>query len=246
MRSLLIRCYPARWRARYADEFAAILEERALGPFDALDILLGALDAHLRLHRTTTDIQPGKGFSMSLRIGGFAAILGGSLCTISVVLGGGLAGQVNPLIPGIMLATGSAALVVALAGLSAFQARAHPMLSWAAVAVTAVGMLVCIVGIVGMQIIGDGFWDAFILGILGALLGSTLFALATYRTAALSRRAALLLGVGAVLMIAAGLGGDSLGPAPIVVAAGVFAVGWFGLGIDALRLDRPATGPRPA
>ena len=28
---LLLRCYPARWRARYGDEFAAVLDERPLG-----------------------------------------------------------------------------------------------------------------------------------------------------------------------------------------------------------------------
>ena len=86
MRSFLIRCYPARWRARYGDEFEAILEERPLGPFDVADILLGALDAQLRLRGRMSDIQQGKGFSMSLRIGGFAAILGGAVFAMSIVL----------------------------------------------------------------------------------------------------------------------------------------------------------------
>jgi hypothetical protein len=246
VRSLLIRCYPARWRARYSDEFAAILEESPLGPFDAMDILLGALDAHLRLRRADADIRPRQGISMSLRIGGFAAILGGAVYGISVVLGIGLGANINPLIPGILLATASATLVVALAGLSAFQARTHPVLSWAAMVVTVVAALVCVVGIVGLQMVGEGFWDAFTLGIVGALMGSTLFAIATYRTAALSHGAALLLGAGAVMTMAAGLGGDRLGPVPLVVASTVFAMGWFMLGIDALRLDRPANQPRPA
>ena len=59
MRSFLIRCYPARWRARYGDEFEAILEERPLGPFDVADILLGAFDAQLRLrgHGVDTSMQ---------------------------------------------------------------------------------------------------------------------------------------------------------------------------------------------
>ena len=48
MRTILVRCYPARWRARYGDEFLALLEERPLGPYDVADILLGALDARLR------------------------------------------------------------------------------------------------------------------------------------------------------------------------------------------------------
>jgi len=246
MTSLLIRLYPARWRARYGDEFAAILEERPLGPFDVADILLGALDAQLRLRRVGTEIAHGRSFSMSLRIGGFAAVLGGALLATSIVLGTGLVWNVEPVVPGILLVTGSLALLVALAGLSAFQARAHPVLSWAAFAVTAVGMVASIVGIIGMQMIGEAYYVAFILGIYGAFVGSTLFAIATYRTAALSRGAALLLGVASVLSIAAGFGGNRLGPTPLFVTVIGFALSWFALGVQAIRIDRPAPEPRPA
>ncbi len=79
MIALLLRCYPARWRARYGDEFAAVLEERPLGPFDVADVLLGALDAHLHLRGLGAASQHAKGFAMSLRIGGYAAIVGGVL-----------------------------------------------------------------------------------------------------------------------------------------------------------------------
>jgi hypothetical protein len=246
MRSLLLRCYPARWRARYGDEFAALLEERPLGPFDVADILLGALDAQLRLRGRGSDTRIGSGFSMSLRIGGIAAIIGGAVFATSIVLGVGIVGVVDPVVPGILLITGSLALLVALAGLSAFQARAHPVLSWAAFAVTAVGMIVSVVGIVGMQLFEDGYWNIMTLGFLAAFVGSALFAIATYLTAALSRRAALLLGVGAVLTIAAGLGGNILGPAPLIVTTIGFALGWFVLGIRAIRLDRTGAASRPA
>ena len=246
MTKFLIRFYPARWRERYGDEFEAILEERPLGPFDVADILLGAFDAQLRLRRLGTDIAHGRGLSMSLRIGGMAAVLGGAFLATSIVLGIGVVGSGEPVVPGILLVTGSAALLVALAGLSAFQARTHPVLSWAAFAVTAVGTIVCIVGIVGMELVGEGYWIAFILGVLGAFVGSTLFAIATYLTAALSRGAALLLGVGSVLTITAGLGGDRLPPVLLVVTSIGFALGWFLLGIHAVRLDRPATDLRPA
>jgi hypothetical protein len=246
MRSLLLRCYPARWRARYGDEFAALLEERPLGPFDVADILLGALDAQLRLRGRGSDTRIGSGFSMSLRIGGIAAIIGGAVFATSIVLGVGIVGVVDPVVPGILLITGSLALLVALAGLSAFQARAHPVLSWAAFAVTAVGMIVSVVGIVGMQLFEDGYWNIMTLGFLAAFVGSALFAIATYLTAALSRRAALLLGVGAVLTIAAGLGGNILGPAPLIVTTIGFALAWFVLGIRAIRLDRTGAASRPA
>jgi hypothetical protein len=183
---------------------------------------------------------------MSLRIGGFAAILGGAVLATSIVLGIGIVGDVDPVVPGILLITGSLALLVALAGLSAFQARTYPVLSWAAFAVAAVGMIVSVIGIVAMNLLSDGYWDVFVLGILGVFVGSTLFAIATYRTAALSRGAALLLGAGSVLTIAAGLGGDNLPPVLLVLTTIGFALGWFVLDIHAIRIDRPAGEPQPA
>ena len=45
---ILVRLYPADWRARHGEELAAILEERPPGPMDTLDLLHGALDAHIR------------------------------------------------------------------------------------------------------------------------------------------------------------------------------------------------------
>ncbi len=47
VRRWLIRLYPRSWRERYADEFEALLEACLHSPLDALDISLGALDAHL-------------------------------------------------------------------------------------------------------------------------------------------------------------------------------------------------------
>jgi hypothetical protein len=43
----LIRLYPPAWRERYGDELDVLLEEGLRSPLDVLDILLGALDAHL-------------------------------------------------------------------------------------------------------------------------------------------------------------------------------------------------------
>jgi hypothetical protein len=75
---------------------------------------------------------------------------------------------------------------------------------------------------------------------------STLFAIATYRTAALSRGAALLLGAGSVATIIAGLGGNVLPPGVIILTAMGFTLGWIALGIHAVRLDRPASAAGPA
>ncbi len=250
MKSLLIRLYPARWRARYGDEFEAILEERPLGPFDVADILLGALDAQLRLREVGANIAHGRGFSLSQSIGGMAAILGAVFWPAGffALNDGGLGplGPIDPVAARLLLIVGSLALLVGLAGLSAFQARTHPRLAWAAFALPAVGTIASIVGVIGFQL-NEDYFLAWLLGIITFFVGSTLFAIATYRTAALSRGAALLLGVASVLtMIFMMSGGANPSPILMVIALSLFGLGWFGLGVQAIRLDRSATDPRPA
>jgi hypothetical protein len=43
----LVYLYPPEWRDRYGEEFSALLEARPVTPLDLLDIIRGALDAHL-------------------------------------------------------------------------------------------------------------------------------------------------------------------------------------------------------
>lgn len=241
-RSLLIHCYPARWRDRYGDEFEAVLGERPLGPFDVADILLGALDAQLRLRGRGADLAQGRGLSMSLRIGGIAAIVGAALLTIAGFLGSGLV-LVDGLVAGALLVSGLAVLLVAVAGLSAFQARVHPGLIWLSFAVTAIGTVASLAGLVGTALAGDAFWAVWFLGSMTALAGSALFAVATYRTAVLSRAAAALLGAGSVLpFLGFATNSEFLLPAAIIC----FLLGWFALGVQAIRLDRPAARAQAA
>ena len=241
MRTLLIRCYPAAWRERYGDEFASILEERPLGPFDVADILLGALDARLRMRDRRAGVTKRKGFNMSLRIGGIAAILGATSLAMAWILGSGLVAE-NDSLAGFMLVVGLGFLLVGVAGLSAFQARIDPTLSWAAFALFGIGMIIAAIGFVGAWLGRDGFWDFGALGVVIALVGTLFFAILTYQTATLSRGAALLLAAGAVLPFVAMISSQ-----PIVVVAALvcFLLGWFLLGIQAIRVDRPATDASP-
>ncbi len=254
MINLLLRCYPARWRVRYGDEFAAVLDERPLGPFDAADVLLGALDAHLHLRGLGAASQHAKGFAMSLRIGGYAAILGGTLLFISLLAGQLIGdGAIGFALVGVFVAT--IAVLVALIGLSAFQARRFPRLVWAAFVIPALGACISLVGLVGMvtngdlRFIGDlSAWWVWSIGLVTMIAGSSLFGLATWRTRALSRAAAALLGVGAVMVIPMIFGLESLGflpeslaPVVTLVAFVAFTGGWIGLGMSALRV----TGPGP-
>jgi hypothetical protein len=263
MRSALLRCYPARWRARYGDEFAMVLAERPLGPFDVADILLGALDAHLHLRGLGATSGHGGGFAMSLRIGGFAAIAGGSLWAIAIIGSSLFNDSGESRLWGVLLVLAMVALLAALVGLSSFQARRYPKLIWAAFALPAVGALVAIVGLVAMSttdgdtpvVAGLSPWGLWIVGTATLLVGSTLFAVATWLTGALSRRAAALLVVcSAFLPPIFGLGPNGAEPellAPVLMVTMTlsFGIGWTWLGISALRADgrwlRVGSGPAP-
>jgi hypothetical protein len=256
MIALLIRLYPARWRARYGDEFAAVLGERPLGPFDVADVLLGALDAHLHLRGLGAASQHAKGFAMSLRIGGYAAILGGALWLL-VLAGNAIndgAETGSPFL-GYAIVGATVMTLVALIGLSAFQARSHPVLTWAAFAIPAIGAVVGLLGYVAIVVTGDSDatliggispWVIGSIGLLTMVIGSILFAVATWRARSLSRTASGLLAVGAVLVVLALFGASGALPSPIailpiVAAIVVFPAGWIALGISALRI----TGPGP-
>jgi len=47
----LLRLYPRRWRERYGDEFGLVLRASPPGPGTVLDVVRGALDAHVRSAR---------------------------------------------------------------------------------------------------------------------------------------------------------------------------------------------------
>ena len=79
--------------------------------------------------------------------------------------------------------------LVALIGLSAFQARRHPVLTWAAFAIPALGAVVGLLGYAAIVLTGDSDsilliggispWMVGSVGLMTMLLGSSLFAIAT-------------------------------------------------------------------
>ncbi len=243
MRDFLLRLYPAAWRARYGDEFDALLAERPLGPFDVADVVLGAIDAHIH-HRGRAASQNRRGLTMTPRLAGQAAVVGGLLILIGL-----LPLPKSSTFPAafVMLA-GAGALLVALAGLSGFKSRQHPLLVWAAFMIPAAGIIMCWVGGVALFLdTSGGSYSMLGLGLGAMIIGSALFAGITYRTGALPRPAAALLGLSTGLllvpMVISGLFQDRLvSGAVLLVAFQVgtvgYPIGWIALGWGAIRLDR--------
>jgi hypothetical protein len=248
---LLIRCYPRSWRARYGAEFAAVLAERSLSPFDVADVLLGALDAHLRLRGLATGSVGGRGFGMSQRVAGYAAIWAGILWLFA------LFGYSS-----MFIVAAAIAFVVALVGLSAGPGRSDPSRTWAPVAVGTAGAVSAAIGAVTLAMNGwNSSWETgypfvlLLVGVGGVYSASAIFAVRALRERTFSRRSSQLLLVGScgglasmglyLLAFASAFPPSALpplipaavlgwvGPASLIV----FAVGLIGVGLDALLRD---------
>jgi len=243
---LLLALYPASWRRRYGEEFRAVLEERPLGPFDVADVLLGALDARSRQLRFAGAPASDGGQMTMLRVGGFGAIAGGILWAGAFIGGTASAGESSPVWFG-LFAVGCVAILVALVGLSAFQARTEPKLAWAAFLVPAAGLLLSLMGIYGLFALPEDLpmvgglapWSVWILGFFSTALGSVLFAIATFRARVLTRWGAVALAVSAVAFAVIGLLGMGFIPALseklFAVTIVAFGGSWVWLGASALR-----------
>ena len=247
---LLLRLYPAAWRDRYGEEFAALLEERPLSPFDVLDIAFGAFDARLRPRDLALDLAPRRKRLMNERIGGIGAIAGGGLLLLMMGIGflvpgsGTAAVYLYPVV--------AIALLAAFFGLSAVQGRRNPALVWMAIALPVAGLAAGLAGIIGSAVVGDrpligeqNAWSIWMIGNVGVVAGSALFAGATLVVRVLSRAAAGTLLAGSVLLLVialpvlAGLIGDDQAAilAPLgIVGGAAFCLGWIWLGAASMGL----------
>ena len=255
MRRLLLGLFPAPWRARYGEEFEALLEERPLGPFDVADILLAAFDAHLNLRGLTAATDHPKGLVMTLRFGGLAAVFGGLAWAAGLIISS-IDGSDDVGVGIWVFLAGTVLLLLALVGLSAFQSRRHPRLVWAAFIVPAVGAVVTTAGALMMAlnqdaqvVAGLAGWDFWFVGLVTLIVGSGLFALASWRSGSVSRAGSALLGASAVILVIALPPMLGLVPIPwepllsVAMAALLltFSAGWIVLGLGAIRRDRPVT-----
>jgi hypothetical protein len=58
---LLLRLYPAAWRERYGEEFAAVLENQGTSIGMVLDVLAGAVDAHIHPQVQSSQLKSHQG-----------------------------------------------------------------------------------------------------------------------------------------------------------------------------------------
>lgn len=82
---LLLRLYPAAWRARYGDEFADLLLARPPSLRDRIDILRGAVDA--RLHPQVASVSTREASLPRDRSAGGLIVIAGALLTAWAGLG---------------------------------------------------------------------------------------------------------------------------------------------------------------
>lgn len=183
---------------------------------------------------------------MLLRIGGFAGITGGILWFVGMATTSAGFGP-RPLWFACLI-LGTLGILVALAGLSAFQAHRQPRLAWAAFAIPGLGTILSTFGLAfsilqpgdGPIVAGWSSWGIWALGLFTTVVGSLLFAVATVRAAVLSTRAATALAISAVVILffAFGLGGEGSAQfetALLAAMLGSFAGSWAWLGASALR-----------
>jgi len=244
MIKLLLRLYPASWRARYGVEFAALLRERSLAPFDVADILFGAWDANLHFRGLGTGLVGGRGFRMSTRVGAYAALWTGILW-VFVLMG----------YSALFLAGSAIALVLALSGLSYGHDDAHTVRAWAPVVVGTAGGATTFVGALLLQMNGwNNSWAAgypfvvLLTGVTAVYVGSMLFAAAGVRSRRMGRRIGWLLvvasalGIASMALIVLGSAIPEFALTGAITLLGIvsillFAVGWVGVGLDALVRD---------
>ncbi len=204
--NLLVRLYPAAWRERYGDELAMVLEDRPPGPFDVADVLLGAIDAHLHLRGLGHRSEHRKGIPMSLRLAGLAAIVGGAMWTLFFALGVvAVATDGDLAYAALLIVVAGLTLLVAAAGLSAFQFRDHPRAIWLSFLVPLAGAVLLTVAWIGLPS-NEYFWGLGIVGLFMIVIGAAIFAAVTMQTRALSRPAAAAVLIGSILFIP-GMGG---------------------------------------
>lgn len=242
----LLRLYPRAWRARYEVEFLALLQDRPPTLLHVIDILLGALDAHVS--REFPGEVPDEE-SASERVGTMnSRITAGAAAGVGVAW---LAAYVFGIVVEaewafFLLPLFAALSLMALIGLHVHQAGRNRALAWLGFAPALVGSglgLIVIAMMIGdMRPFGMNPWQGPAqIGIVGLFGGHALFALVGAAIGVLPRAASGLLVVGSLAMMAfhfaPGQPSLELGiPATILYSGGWIALGSMLFAQERVRL----------
>jgi hypothetical protein len=165
----LVRLYPAAWRERYEVELSALLDERPPDALDRLDIVRGAIDAHIHPQRRH-DPPERAGSPGRLRLAGSVATIGGVLWTLA-----GLGFYGAPYIHdlgykdsgSVVLVGAMAATVTGLAAVMIVRLMANrSVVLWGSAAAITLG---------GIGLVFP--WPILLVGFFGAVIGTLLFGL---------------------------------------------------------------------
>jgi hypothetical protein len=164
----LVALYPAVWRARYEDEFLAVLEQRPLRPAQVIDIAWGAIDAHLFPQ------APEGRYRMFTRISGFAGILAGLLILVGFGVNVGGLIDIDATTNAFRILGFYLLALIGLAGVHVRQVGVRPALAWTGFAAGIVALLLGVVSI-GVSLAGEAPISQQTAGALGFVAGAILW-----------------------------------------------------------------------
>jgi len=211
LKIFLLRLYPRAWRARYEEEFLALLEQTGSAPLDLADVALGALDAHLRPQVTATSVggerRPLMSRTTVLQGSALAAMIGSVL--LFVVIGRQLMYSIMDVLAADSVGvTGVVLMLIGVIGFELAYARRTRGLGQVGLVIAFLGLSSLTLGFVGsvMDNVGTSLpergvlsWGALLFyGWVGMCAGMALFALAGLRQHMLAIPAAWLLLVGGI------------------------------------------------
>ncbi len=182
------------------------------------------------------------------RIGAIAAMAGGALWVLTLAVAVREVREVRATLDLTMVLVGLtlSLFVVALAALSAVQARSHRSLMWASFLLPAVGVALLVGGALAQVVVGDrplvgwltpyAFWMG---GLVLALVGSVVFGVLSAVTGALPRWTAGLLSAGALVQLVTIFATDHAKDEWLMLLGAVtFGLGWVLVGVGAARTER--------
>lgn len=230
----LVRLYPAAWRTRYGEEFVALLEDRPPSARQVIDIVLGAIDAHLfpPARRGRYPMFTRVADSM-LRFTGLAALVAGLALLIGLIP---LRVDVVEGLGPVEIATYTVPVFYVLAfigsvGIHLRQTPIRPNLAWPAFVAVVLGLVIGSSSVsLGMYGGGIPNSDWGLLQGIGLWVASAAFGAAIVAIGAIPRVVGLALIVGASLALIGPVAGDALSSSELLSTLSRTGIAIYGLG----------------